>query len=58
MDYKERLEMLIDSVGGAKLNDKEFSAIYNILGLSKRRIDNNREYNNGINKAIEDLRIS
>lgn len=57
MNYKQRLDLLIDYVGGATLNDKEFKVIYDVLELSRRRVDNDREYNKGIDEAINNLRL-
>lgn len=56
VDYKERLDMLVESIGKAGLNDKEFKAMWDILALSSHRIDFSKEYNKGIDEAINGLR--
>ena len=53
MDYKERLNLLIDNIKHSKLNDEEFIMIYGILELSKDRNIFAEQYNSKIDEIIK-----
>lgn len=53
MSYKERIDLLVNSIKKSKLNEVEISMLYGVIDLSNDRNDFEKQYNERIDEILK-----